>query len=354
VVCLALAGLAAGVAGGRVAPAAADDLSRRLSEAKTRAVDARSGLEAAQQRLADITQSYRDTEARFELAARDVVAAYQARRTLSRLLAEAQASLNARAAAAYEAGPGVTLALFLGSQTAADFASAQEFAARTFQVDQASLDELASYRASVASITSRLEHQQKDLGEAAAKLEVLSAQALEAASEATQQARAAGKAVRSAQRALVRQQAALRDAEAAAAAAVDRLVDPSRGASQDELLALLGPNQGRGCDIPPGLKDTGQRLGGQSSWYGWDFAGKPTATGAIYDPRLFTVANKELPLNVFLRIHANGKCAIALLNDRGPYGVPGRIFDVSEAVAEYLGYKGAGVAQVVADVLVPG
>ena len=84
-----------------------------------------------------------------------------------------------------------------------------------------------------------------------------------------------------------------------------------------------------------------------------DFAGQHTASGAIYDPRLFTLANKELPLGVFLRIHYKGKCAIALVNDRGPYGVQGRIFDVSEAIAEYLGYKGAGVAYVTTDVLVP-
>ena len=48
-----------------------------------------------------------------------------------------------------------------------------------------------------------------------------------------------------------------------------------------------------------------------------------------------------------------GDCAITLLNDRGPYGVEGRIFDVSEAVAQYLGYKSAGVAYVTADLLVP-
>jgi rare lipoprotein A len=114
-------------------------------------------------------------------------------------------------------------------------------------------------------------------------------------------------------------------------------------------LALLGPNQGRGCDIPPTLRDTGQRIAGTASWYGDDTI---TATGDPFDPNLFTAANKELPLNVYIRVHYNGRCAILLVNDRGPYGY-GRVFDLSEGAATYLGYWSAGVVWVTADVLVP-
>ena len=88
---------------------------------------------------------------------------------------------------------------------------------------------------------------------------------------------------------------------------------------------------------------------GIASWYGPGFAGRPTASGAIYDPRLFTAANKELPLNSFLRVHFNGRCAVVLVNDRGPYA-PGRVFDLSQATAEYLGL---GLNFVTADVLIP-
>ena len=121
-------------------------------------------------------------------------------------------------------------------------------------------------------------------------------------------------------------------------------------ASQARLLALLGPNGGRGCAIPSGLRDTGQSISGDASWYGGQFAGGPTASGAPFDPSLFTAAHRTLPLGSFLRVHYAGRCAIVLVNDRGPYGNYQRIIDLAHAPAEYLGL---GVGHVTADVLVP-
>ena len=89
---------------------------------------------------------------------------------------------------------------------------------------------------------------------------------------------------------------------------------------------------------------------GYASWYGWEFGGQPTATGAIFDPRLFTAANRSLPFGTFLRVSYGGKCAIVLVNDRGPYGRLERVIDLSEAAAEYLG---VGVSWVHAEILVP-
>src|SRR5438105_1581690 len=62
-------------------------------------------------------------------------------------------------------------------------------------------------------------------------------------------------------------------------------IDPTwfDGRNQDQLLALLGPDGGRTCTIPSGLKDTGQQISGDASWYGWDFAGQSTASGATFD-----------------------------------------------------------------------
>ncbi|HCO04096.1 MAG TPA: hypothetical protein DIT48_12190 [Actinobacteria bacterium] len=54
-------------------------------------------------------------------------------------------------------------------------------------------------------------------------------------------------------------------------------------------------------------------------------------------------------LGVFLRVHFDGKCAVVLVNDRGPYK-PGRVIDLSQAAGAYLG---VGLNQVTADVLVP-
>jgi hypothetical protein len=118
-------------------------------------------------------------------------------------------------------------------------------------------------------------------------------------------------------------------------------------ASLAELLALLGPDGGRGCVIPPALRLTEQSFSGLASWYGWDFAGRSTASGAIYDPRLFTAAHKTLPLNSFVRVRRGDKCAVVLVNDRGPY-IDGRVIDLSMAAAQYLG---VGVTHVEVDIL---
>src|SRR5207248_3231311 len=104
-----------------------------------------------------------------------------------------------------------------------------------------------------------------------------------------------------------------------------------------KLLALLGPSEGKGCAIPQGLRDTGQRISGDASWYGGSFAGGPTASGATFDPSLFTAAHRTLPLGVFLRVHYNGNCAIVLVNDRGPYGNYQRIIDLAHPPAPDLG-----------------
>ena len=53
---------------------------------------------------------------------------------------------------------------------------------------------------------------------------------------------------------------------------------------------------------------------------------------------------------MFLRVHYRGRCAIVLVNDRGPYGNYHRIIDLAEAPARYLGL---GVGEVTADILVP-
>jgi hypothetical protein len=119
---------------------------------------------------------------------------------------------------------------------------------------------------------------------------------------------------------------------------------------QSPLLALLGPTGGRTCDTPEGLAPTGEVFDGYASWYGWEFGGQPTATGAIFDPRLFTAANRSLPFGTFLRVSYEGKCAIVLVNDRGPYGRLERVIDLSQAAAEYLG---VGVSWVHAEILVP-
>lgn len=334
---------------GTVRTASAESVERRLSRARSQQQAARNAVGKAERRLQGAIEEYRAVQQRLSQAAIDVVASYQTQDLLTDQLAEAQTALDRRATEAYEAGPAITLELFLGSATPADFASAQEFAARAFMVDERTVGEVTRLRTALSDLTAQREARQREVAASAERLDELATRAAADLRAAQEKARRAGLTVRK----LERDQRALEQARAAANDSLDGLVNPSRGKDQSKLLALLGPSGGRTCNIPPGLKDTGRRLSGYSSWYGWEFAGQRTASGAIFDPRLFTLANKELPLGVFLRIHFKGKCAIALVNDRGPYGVPGRIFDVAEAVATYLGYKGAGVAYVSTDVLVP-
>jgi rare lipoprotein A (peptidoglycan hydrolase) len=296
-------------------------------------------------RVDALMTAYGQAERQLRTAAVKVLAAYRERLILSAQLAEAQHVLDAQAASAYEAGPALPLELMLGSPSPADIASVQEFAARAIGLGSEAVDRVEALRASKGGVWSDLERRQAELAGTARELKTLAVQAMDQLAMAMDVAAGAGLKVKG----LKERQRRLAAAQALSDSTIAALVDAQRGVDQSRLLELLGPNQGRGCEIPAGLEDTGQRIDGLASWYGPRFAGRPTASGAIYDPRLFTAANKELPLNTFLRLHFEGRCAVVLVNDRGPYA-PGRVFDLSQATAEYLRL---GLGPVSTDVLIP-
>ncbi len=117
--------------------------------------------------------------------------------------------------------------------------------------------------------------------------------------------------------------------------------------SQAAVVALL---EATGSGIPAGYARIGQLQAGTASWYGPGFAGRPTASGAPYDPERLTCANKTVPLGTVLHVSSGGRETNCLVNDRGPY-VGDRILDMSRAGSRNLGYD--GLAQVVIEVLVP-
>lgn len=86
---------------------------------------------------------------------------------------------------------------------------------------------------------------------------------------------------------------------------------------------------------------------GKASWYGPGFHGRKTASGERFNQHALTAAHRRLPLGTRATVvnMANGKSIEVEINDRGPY-VPGRILDVSKAVAERLGMREAGTAPV--------
>lgn len=91
----------------------------------------------------------------------------------------------------------------------------------------------------------------------------------------------------------------------------------------------------------------GYRETGTASWYGRGDAGRPTASGAPFDPNAMRIAHKTLPFGTWVRIRnrGNGREAVAMVDDRGPF-VGGRVIDATPIVAQRLGFYGEGTARV--------
>jgi rare lipoprotein A len=96
------------------------------------------------------------------------------------------------------------------------------------------------------------------------------------------------------------------------------------------------------------------RQEGIASWYGDEFAGRPTASGEIFDPSLLTAAHQTLPLGTWIKVTNthNNKQVRVRVNDRGPF-VAARILDVSRAAAEQLDMILTGTAPVVVETSAP-
>lgn len=91
---------------------------------------------------------------------------------------------------------------------------------------------------------------------------------------------------------------------------------------------------------------------GAASYYASSLAGRPTASGAPYDPSAFMAAHREYPFGTVLRVTnpANGRAVVVVVLDRGPF-VAGRIVDLSRVAAEKIDMIRQGVVQVVVEVL---
>jgi len=80
-----------------------------------------------------------------------------------------------------------------------------------------------------------------------------------------------------------------------------------------------------------------------ASWYGPRHAGRPTASGEIFDPEAMTYASRTDDFGTLLRIELGDRVVFARCNDRGPF-IGGRDLDLSQGVARRLGMLDAGVA----------
>jgi len=101
---------------------------------------------------------------------------------------------------------------------------------------------------------------------------------------------------------------------------------------------------------------SGKKRVGKASFYAKQFSGKPMADGAPMDPQGNNAASKTLPLGTTAKVTnlETGQSAVVTIRDRGPY-VPGRIVDLSPAIAQQIGITPRkGIAPVVvAPITVP-
>lgn len=213
VLALALAALSEA---GSAHVAVADSVQERLAHAKAEHEAAQEAVSQAEAHLGRLLDAYRRLRSDLNQAAKDVVAAYATEEELSQQLAEAQERLKDRVTAAYEVGPGAAIDLFLGSQSPADFASAQVYAASTFQVDDSWVSDVMRLKAALADSTGRLEAKQQALAGSIGRVQGMAAESAADLADARRKARAAGLEVKR----LEKEQQELEEAAAAAAAAL--------------------------------------------------------------------------------------------------------------------------------------
>jgi rare lipoprotein A len=103
---------------------------------------------------------------------------------------------------------------------------------------------------------------------------------------------------------------------------------------------------------PPPRKGLVER--GRVSLYGAEFAGKPTASGEIFDPDALTMAHRTLPFGTRVRVTnvENQRSVEVIVNDRGP-AVAGRIADLSLAAARQIGMVASGVIDAILEIIQP-
>jgi rare lipoprotein A len=91
---------------------------------------------------------------------------------------------------------------------------------------------------------------------------------------------------------------------------------------------------------------------GVASWYGPGFNGEKTSSGEIYHQDELTAACKKFKLGTRVMVTnlENGRSAVVLINDHGPF-VKGRTIDLSKRAAQMLGITRMGTARVRIDPL---
>jgi peptidoglycan hydrolase CwlO-like protein len=312
------------------APAAA----QTMSDARQARAEAEAEIEEISGDFGALSAQYAKVQTKAGIAAARLVDGLMIQSDLEAEAASSRALLDGRADAIYRAGPAAFMDVLLGSTGPGDFLARQELVERA--LDEGVEDAAAAVQArdDAGDLVGELEDARAELVLHQTRLQEI--RTLMEIRLAELQADLDAADMRIAE--LERQRQQLFDAAALEQHYLNLIEVDGELA---ELLEMLGPTGGQGCEIPSALESTGQVFSGESSFYGEEFAGNPTAIGHIFNPALFTAAHRTLPLPSFLHVRYGSRCVTVLVNDRGPY-VDGRILDLSEGAAKYLGLPGIG------------
>ena len=101
-------------------------------------------------------------------------------------------------------------------------------------------------------------------------------------------------------------------------------------------------------DDTPAVTIESKGLRGKASFYGAKFQGRKTATGEIFNNKLFTAASNLLPLGslVVVKRPDTNLCVVVKVNDRMHPKHRARVIDVSHSAAKYLDMVRDGVVKV--------
>lgn len=90
------------------------------------------------------------------------------------------------------------------------------------------------------------------------------------------------------------------------------------------------------------------RLVGTASWYGKAWQGRKMANGRRFDMNKLTIACWGIPLGTRILVLnlENSQTVVVEVTDRGPEHRLNRVADLSATAAERLGYRQAGLTQV--------
>ena len=98
---------------------------------------------------------------------------------------------------------------------------------------------------------------------------------------------------------------------------------------------------------------TGNIQYGKATFYADFFQNDGTASGESFDQGKLTAAHPTLPFGTWVRVTnlKSGATVEVIINDRGPYGDPERIIDLSKSAFEKIAKLSTGVIRVEVEVM---